>query len=347
MCINGSLTKIKSVLTVFTLLWSVTSLAVTQAELEQLTPQQAYEKSKLLQWQYKKEQAKPYAKYAADKGNADAAILYSSLLYKGPLLQTQEEYEYALKAAELGNLEGMMKVSSDSNLYSSQQKQVWRNKTEQTLLAKAQQGDSKAMRYLYSFYPSGGEAFDWLKKAANAGNPKAEYMLAKRYEVGDGTFFIPGNREKEIKRLYKEAAEAGYPPAMSAYGYLLREIGEKELGWSWILKRANIGDAQTILEVADIYSGMYKPIADIPQDKIKAAGYFKIYYESMDVDLNLDKHAMYYEDYQKLLSIMTAEQKSQANKFAQDYLATHTVRAFDGFWQWGVDYGVKPEQDAK
>lgn len=324
------------------LFWSMTSLAVTQTELSDLTPQQAYEKGKLLRWQHKKDEAKVYLKYAADKGNGDAAELYSSLLYRGPLTQTPEEYKYALKAAESGNIGGMLKVSSDSNFYSSQVKAEWKLKTEQELLKRANQDDSNAMRYLYSFYPSGDRAFKWLKKSAEVGNPKGMYMLAVRYESGDGTFFIPGKREKEIKRLYKEAAEAGYPPAMSAYGYFLRSNGLKEEGWEWIVKRANTGDAQAILNVADIYSAMYKPLDGVPQDKVKSAGYFKVYYQSMNVDINKDEHAPYYEDYQKVLSVMTDEQKAQADKFTQDYLTTHTVRAFDGFWKWGEDYGTKP-----
>ena len=324
--------------------WSPSSFAITQSELEQLTPQQAYEKGKLLSWQYKYDESNQYLKYAADKGDADAAIIYASNVRGNALIMKPEEYKYVIVAAEKNQPFGLLKAASNRNYQGKKDREYWRQKALTYFNKKIQAGDVGALFYKASLIPDENDKLNWIERAAKAGFPQAQYYMAEYYKNGNGTFYIPGKREKEIKRLYKEAAEAGYPPAISDYGYLLRSEGLKKEGWEWVVKRANTGDAEAILEVADIYSAMYKPLDSVPQDKVKSAGYFKVYYQSMNVDINDDKQSAYYEDYQKLLSTMTGEEKAQADKFAKDFLATHTVRAFDGFWQWGVDYGIKPSQ---
>ncbi|WED22862.1 hypothetical protein L3Q72_05570 [Vibrio sp. JC009] len=336
-------TLFKQIILLMCLLGIISSWAVQAQEgMSLLSLQDAYEKGKLLHWQYKEEQAKSYLKYAADKGHIEAAFMYSEILSQPSFVQNEEESKYAVMAAESGHLLALLKVSIGTSMI----KRDWRVKAEQLLLNQAQLGNSDAMRYLYSFYPdSDDRSYYWLKKASESGNPKAMFMLAERYEGQYGWFIIPGSREKEILRLYKASAEAGYPPAMDAYSFSLERKPEtRKEAVFWILKGVEAGQAMALLIAAELYSSDGDLRDVMPYDSVKAAAYYHCYFANMaKIEKKRATYDYYYELYQDLLSTMTESEILQAEELAKNYLSTHTVRAFDEFWEWGVDYGVRPE----
>ncbi len=99
------------------------SVAASQAELEALTPEQAYQQGELLLSQSKTTRGESYLKYAADKGHVKAMHAYAMSLYRQKFFVPYEAYQYALKAAEQGNIDGMVLMIRHGD---SDDKQYWR-----------------------------------------------------------------------------------------------------------------------------------------------------------------------------------------------------------------------------
>ncbi|WED22868.1 hypothetical protein L3Q72_05600 [Vibrio sp. JC009] len=308
------------------------------------TAQEAYEKAKLLNSQYKKEHAKVYLRFAMAHGHTKAMLMYSELIKHNAFVQQKDESDYALKAAKLGNVNAMIKVTRSIHI-SEQEKNFFRGRALAILKRKIKHGDIQAIGIMPGLYSDDDTQMKWVMKAAEAGHPHSQYYLAKRYQHETyGWFLISGKRAKEVSRLYKAAAEAGYPPAMAKYASLLaKDSKTKKEAFQWMLKGVEIGKAQSLPFIAYIYTENPDMREVVPRDNVKAAGYLKAYLDVMAPEPNSSSYEIVLEDYEKLLKVMTEPEKQQANKFAQDYLSTHTVRAFDDFWEWGVDYGVRPE----
>lgn len=79
------------------------------------------------------------------------------------------------------------------------------------------------------------KALSWLQKAADQQQPEALYLLAVRYEKGDGV----DKREDMAARLYLQSAEKGYPPAQRWQG----EHREGQAAFDWYQKAAQGNDA--------------------------------------------------------------------------------------------------------
>jgi TPR repeat protein len=74
------------------------------------------------------------------------------------------------------------------------------------------------------------EAFHWLKKLAEAGNPEGMYYLGMLYQFGKGTAEDP----RQAYLWYRRAAEAGYPDGMYMTGWCLENqygVGDEALEW--------------------------------------------------------------------------------------------------------------------
>ncbi|MGR5280949.1 tetratricopeptide repeat protein, partial [Photobacterium damselae] len=173
------------------------------------------------------------------------------------------------------------------------------------------------------------EETEWKEKAAEHGDANAQYELGRTYEVGDGWFFIPGKREKEVRRLYKASAEQGNFRGMEGYASIIYDEGNKEEALDIWIKMANTGDATSIRFLAARYLHMVPQITYPEKDEVLGAAYSKIYLDSMGTDKKQSLYEIYKENYLEVMSHLSEAQKKQVNDFAADYLKTHTVRVLD------------------
>ncbi|WP_146152593.1 tetratricopeptide repeat protein [Photobacterium iliopiscarium] len=303
------------------------SYAKEYPEPETMTVEEAYQLGDLLVDQYKIKQGQPYLKYAADKGHAEAALAYSWSLSTNIMVQTPQEHEYAVKAAELGSEDAKFKLSSSSNIYSDGE--LFRIPLIKELKSRAEQGDAKAMHRLSLLYFNSSEGDDWKKKAAEYGDAKAQFELGRRYEVGKGWFFIPGNRDKEIKRLYKASADQGNLSGMEGYASILFKEGKKKEALDIWIKSANTGSAGAITFIAGRYLHSLPQITYPEKNEILGAAYLKIYFDSMGNDKNNSLYDARQNDYIDLMNRLTDEKKKQVNQFADEFLSKHTVRVIN------------------
>ncbi|WP_146145920.1 tetratricopeptide repeat protein [Photobacterium kishitanii] len=303
------------------------SYAKEYPEPETMTVEEAYQLGDLLVDQYKIKQGQPYLKYAADRGHADAALAYSRSLSTNIMVQTPQEHEYAIKAAELGSEDAKFKLSSSRNIYGD--RELFRIPLIKELKSRAEQGDANAMNMLYFLCSDVSKSEYWFNKAVEHGNANAQFSLANRYEAGEGWFFIPGNRDKEIKRLYKASAEQGNLSGMEGYASVLFKEGKKKEALDIWIKSANTGSAGAITFIAGRYLHSLPQITYPEKNEVLGAAYLKIYFDSMGNDKNNSLYDARKNDYIDLMNRLTDEQKKQVNQFADEFLNKHTVRVIN------------------
>ncbi|HIF9265904.1 TPA: tetratricopeptide repeat protein [Photobacterium damselae] len=305
---------------------SQTQAQTTYSAPNTMSVEDAYQLGDLLVDQYKIKQGQPYLKYAADKGNAEAALAYSRSFKTNIMVQSPKEHEYAVKAAKLGSDDAKFALSFSRNVFGD--RGLYRAEQIKALKDRAKQGDAKAM-YRLSLLYSGSEETEWKEKAAEHGDANAQYELGRSYEVGDGWFFIPGKRKKEVKRLYKASAEQGNFRGMVGYASIIYDEGNKEEALDIWIKMADTGDATSIRFLAARYLHMVPQITYPEKDEVLGAAYSKIYLDSMGTDKKQSLYEIYKENYLEVMSHLSEAQKKQVNDFAADYLKTHTVRVLD------------------
>jgi localization factor PodJL len=128
------------------------------------------------------------------------------------------------------------------------------------------------LKYLDSTPPNQSEAAKWLTKAADAGEPVAQYRLGGLYERGTGVAADP----VKAVRLYLAAANQGSRKAMHNLAVAYAEgIGVKKdyaEASRWFLKAANLGlkDSQFNLAV------LYERGLGVPQNLVDAYKWYAI-----------------------------------------------------------------------
>ncbi|HIF9176602.1 TPA: tetratricopeptide repeat protein [Photobacterium damselae] len=251
-------------------------------------------------------------------------MAYSRSLSTNVMVLGPQEHEYAVKAAKLGNEDAMLTLSLIRNIFGD--REAFRSALLNKLREKAAQGDADAMRKLSILYFGTSKEVDWKKKAAEHGNAMAQHELARYYEVGKGWFFIPGKREKEVKRLYKASAEQGNFRGMEGYASIIYDEGNKKEALDIWTKMANTGDAFSIIFLAAQYLHSLPGITYPEKDEVLGAAYSKIYLDSMGTDKENNLYEIYKENYLEAMSHLSEAQKEQVNEFAKEFLKTHTVR---------------------
>ncbi|EGU46905.1 hypothetical protein VII00023_17589 [Vibrio ichthyoenteri ATCC 700023] len=291
-------------------------MAFPNSAIDELTPEQAYQQGMLLYQQNKYTQARPLLKQAANRGYPAAALMYADTFYANLFIQTEEESEYIVKAAEMGSIIGMLEAGSARSI--NGKSHLWSAKSDRVLNDLADKGNAFAMSLLSGSSDSHDERFDWLKKAAEAGDAFAQHELARRYGSGDDWFLIPGKREKETERFFKAAADSGYWLGMLDYADRLKKRGNIKGYQSIIDELVEAGDALSILGI----SGSY---VDAREYEL-AAYYSKIYLDSMGNEGKQSGYKAAQSIYDEAALPLTPEQIKQVDVRVQQYLKTHTVR---------------------
>jgi TPR repeat protein len=188
---------------------------------------------------------------AAETDDKEAQFYLAETLRLTSGYMTPEARAWYERSAERGDMYSMFRLSRQSqdtcNIMKNcppgfKSTSAWSVTLLKIAKEKALRGDGEGMEMMYTITGD----LDWLIKSATTGYPDAQWWLAKRYVDGDRWFFWPGQREKEIERLYKASAEGGYPPSISEYAAILLEKGEIESAQQWLLKGVATGYAPAV-----------------------------------------------------------------------------------------------------
>lgn len=242
----------------------------------QLTAEQQSAKEKglaLYQMEFDKE-AVPLLELAAQAGDPEAQYYMGEIQRQKTMFMSRGAQRWYEKSAAQGDIYAMLRLATADNTICELSEncaaflktpEQWGNIARNLVRQRAAQGDGEAMYQLYLLTSD----FGWLIKSAEAGFPEGQNLLGLYYQEGKGVFLIPGKREREIERLFRAAAEAGYAPAMgNLSGLLLARNDLKGLGY-WIEAAAKLGHYDAMTSYAAWTAHMpYK--VDYPLDIVKA-----------------------------------------------------------------------------
>ncbi|WP_283130124.1 hypothetical protein [Enterovibrio norvegicus] len=320
------------------LILAVGLLVALPTQAATLTAEQAYQKGKILHFQDRFEEAEPYLLQAGNSGNAAAYYLIADSGSFNRFGMSDKEYKFMKFAADNGHLLAMVGMISDRSLTSPKEKKIWRERFLEVIEPEINQGNPLAYELLSRLYVLKDEYFGLLKDSAYAGYPSAQWEVARRFEMGDDWFLLPGSREKEVAKLYEASARGGYRDALSRKLSRLIQEGKEKEGLTILDALIAKGDAQTLSTYGILISDLSLDLA--PDwtyiDKVKGATYLKTLKDSMSPN---SRDGMNQRMYERAKALLTAEEILQVSQLTDEYLSNHSVYKQDGLdeFEYTVD----------
>ncbi|WP_446751429.1 hypothetical protein [Vibrio sp. S9_S30] len=318
---------------------SLNSAAIN--EIEDISPQDAFDKGNTLRLQYHNEQALQYLKFAADGGHSMAALLYADELATLPYAARREEdiVEYTLRSADSGNVWAMQRLALTPRAGGEQQRIKWQTRYLTALEKAAEEGNNKAMLTLFYRYREDQykQAKYWLGKALEQGYLPAQYAEIELLELGfEEWFVLPGNRMLEVKKRYAQLAQLGYLPAIKKTIQLLIDTDKTHEAVSWMESAVEQGDATSLVLLAKAYAGRY-PKTRVEADLVKSYSYYQNYLDAIGSDKLSGTRKRIEKEELAVKETLTDEQIAAADLLHQAYRASHTVKQFESPWKYTME----------
>ena len=264
----------------------------------------------------------PYLETAAEAGDIEAMYYLGEanrLLDRG---MSREAIDWYHSAALGGDPHAMLRLERGMICELAdicpEQHDTWVDKALEQELPKAEAGDTEAMialRSIYAVLEQGDTAEQWLRKAAEAGNPHAQDWWARSIQNRSGE--LPPKLEdvKAAKPWFRKAAEQGYAPAMYNLSLALRKQERHDEDWEWTQQSSQHGHISGRLAVGWCYLDHtwadFCP--DDIEDRIKGwAILHAVYKETRNETAEgiLGRHQ----------DLLTNEEIAEAEKLAEDWL---------------------------
>ncbi|MFH0258796.1 hypothetical protein ACGRL8_17570 [Vibrio rumoiensis] len=242
-------------------LYSFGVMAQLPPDINQLTPEAAYEKGELLRAQFKDKEARDYLQYAAEAGNVKAQYLYAmSLLTYHPTSRHKPIAKtYLIKAAQSDYRPAMFELYHREGLLSRDDQVEWKQRYLDALLESEKADSDEADFYLYQFYRQNERDEDtaeaYFDKALNAEQPLAMYEQAKNLQKGDGFYFFQSNRFAEMNEWLAKSASQGYIPAYRKLIQNYEAEGDYKNAYDWRVKLLQQGDLLSLASMGNILLG--------------------------------------------------------------------------------------------
>jgi TPR repeat protein len=289
--------------------------------------QSAKSRGILLFNQYKNAQFE--LRIAAEAGDAEAQFYLAEELRKEKQFMTAEAKKWYEASSAQGDYYSMFQLATAggdlcavANKCPSGIKSAgdWLELLIKTAEPRAMKGDAEAMAIMYNAKSD----LTWLEKSAEAGYAPAQWLLANRYSEGEGSFLLPWNRKSAEEKWLKASSEGGYPKAMIEYISILYERGDMEGVRHWLEIAAKTGYQDAVSSYGAYLSHTPDKVG-YPIDLIKGYALVSLLKE-LDGGGNVQ---VYVEGKLPLISEkMTAEQITEANRFAKEWKATHPPLSF-------------------
>ncbi|PNI06480.1 hypothetical protein C1N32_00255 [Vibrio diazotrophicus] len=255
-------------------------------EPSQLSSDQAFVIGKLMRSQFKNREAQRYLKYSADNGHSYAAYLYAMelLINHKDDRSMYKSREYLLKAANGDNRDAMKHLYQEANWLTDNERNIWGKRYYNTLIMFGKWNPGKVFYELSEFHADDDEELSryYLVKSIALSYPRALMKQADSYMKGYGSFYLPGERETVIRKLYFSAAKLDYIPAIKKYIQLLEKNGQFNLAFEWRQRALNLGDITSLASLAFIYSGNFNQnYSFVEVNNAKAKAYLQLYIDNV------------------------------------------------------------------
>lgn len=289
-----------------------------------LSPEHQDSKNKGLIFYHLKQNdlAAPFLQVSADSGDVESQYYMGEIERRKSMYMSAEAQVWYEKAALQGDIYAMFRLrSGDKTLCVLMENcgpevkspEAWGETARELAEHRASCGDGEAMFQLYLLTGK----FDWLKKSAEVGFAEGQDWLAAQYERGSSFFLTPGRREKEVERLYRAAAEAGYVPAIRNLRRLMWAQSDMDGIRYWTKVAAELGDFEITTSYA-AWSAHTPNQVGYPLDIVKGYGLVYLLAKAEPGKLS------YGEDKLTVLTAkMSAEQIEAGKAFAEEWSKTH------------------------
>jgi TPR repeat protein len=266
--------------------------------------------------------AAPYLKISADSGDMKSQYCMGEIERQKSMFITAEAQAWYEKAAEQGDVYAMFRLRSgdktvcillDNCGSEVKSPEAWGEIARNLAEDRACQGDGEAMFQLFLLTGK----IDWLEKSAEVGFAEGQDWLAAQYESGSGFFLTPGRREKEVERLYRSAAEAGYVPAIRNLRCLMWAKSDMDGVRYWTRVAAELGDYKVTTSYA-AWSAHIPNQVNHPLDIVKGYGLIYLLAQAEPGRLSYGEHKL-----KVLTPKMTPEQIEAGIAFAEEWKKTH------------------------
>ncbi len=265
--------------------------------------------------------AAPYLKQAAEAGDKDSQYYYADCRYQKDQMLTDESAYWYQQAAEQGDIYAMMRLSGNDRwckTFNQCPKNIdttaWRNKAKQQALTKAKQDDGEAMLQLYLMT----DDLSWLEKGAAAGDPVAQYTLARKYDDRAGHFATPELREAAVAKWMKASAEQGYPKAMYRYAFILSRQKKIDEAQQYLIDSVNTGYVNAIFTYGLFLKDGGGDEFNIQQDFVKSYALF-----SLLISHNTRNSSRAESVIKNRMPPLSKEQLEQAKAYAEQWQKEH------------------------
>lgn len=305
-------------------------------DVETLSAQQALESGRLLRAQFKNIEARNYLKHAADKGNADAAYLYAMELsnYNTTIRTPPRARDYLLQSANGGNRHAMHHLYTHGDWLTEHEQTYWQQQYHDALVTLGQKDAPQALYELAQYYqpidPTLSEQY--LEMAVDFKQPQALMEKARRYQNGDGYFVLPGARDTQVRKMYLEAAQTGYIPAMRAYISLLEDKGRYKEALQWREKALHAGDLTSLAALGFVYAGQSENYQFVQTDLAKARAYMDTYIETAGTNRLKNLYLSVEESNKNITQRMNVTQKKRAENIEYKLNDNVVYYNHDIFW---------------
>lgn len=265
-------------------------------------------------------EAKPLLEISSDAGDAESQYYLAEIIRQDKMMMTESAIKLYSLAAKQGSVDAMIRLADLKNdlctiaggcPVGELSPDGWAQEVRKLAGARAQRGDSEAMRQLFSLTGK----LSYLFQAAEAGNGEAQYKISGLYREGLGSFVIPGNREKEIERWLARAAASGYPHAMNSYANLMLRRNDRKSAGDWIERAARAGHIGAMSSYI-AYTAHMPNNVDYPLDYVKAYGLALLFSEARSNKSSPNYGAKMLE---KIAAKMNAQQISDAHHFSEKW----------------------------
>ncbi|CAI8763329.1 tetratricopeptide repeat protein [Pseudomonas sp. IT-P4] len=157
--------------------------------------------------------------------------------------KTHAEREWYVKAGAQGDVRALLRLADETSLA----------KAKELAEERADHGDSEAMLQLYELTKD----IEWMKKSAEAGFLEAQYSLAVHYDNDHSLIPNTDERETAIDGWLKRAADAGFPKAIHWYSNRPHISHDLPVRKEWLLKWTETNDVWSLRYYAYALGGAY------------------------------------------------------------------------------------------
>ncbi|MCO7229318.1 sel1 repeat family protein [Halomonas sp. CnH100-B] len=192
----------------------------------------------------------PYLEKAAEAGVAEAMYYLGEVNRLRHMGMNQAALDWYYQAAQHGEPYAMLRLfdggACELGDVCPDHGDDWPQAALELTLPKAEAGDPEAMSVLYDIYfyveePDEEKAMDWLLRAAVAGHVESMDLLGNIVRNDEESYANETERLAAAEPWFRQAAEAGYAPAMNNLAITLSHLELYEEAWDWMSKASEAG----------------------------------------------------------------------------------------------------------